>query len=193
MSTPTATLPIKTDNNMIDQSDINDPIVQDVLNEFRDELTSSKKKEEYKHMNMANSQLSPQQQQNQPSYAQQPMPSQQHYQQPSHTQQYSQGPQGPQGSQGQGPSQYQNSPYQYPRQTQTYSDSFPYFNIDFDIIKKNLIVVIIALLIYNTGLINIIYEKAPDYLQDNILPFDIYIRSVTFFITLYILSLFEYL
>jgi hypothetical protein len=191
MSTPTATLPIKTDNSIIDQSDINDPIVQDVLNEFRDELTSSKKKDEYKHMNIANAQLS-QQQQNQPSY-QQPMPPPQHqYQQPSHLpqnfQQSSQGPQGPQG-----PSQYHNSSYQYPRQTQAYSDSFPYFNIDFDIIKKNLIIVIIALLIYNTGLINILYEKAPDYLQDIILPFDIYIRSVTYFISLYILSLFEYL
>ena len=191
MSTPTATLPIKTDNNTIDQSDINDPIVQDVLNEFRDELSSSKKKDEYKHVNMANSQ-----QQQQPSYQQlqqqshQPLQQQHHqqpYQQP-HQQQYPQGPQGPQV-----PPNSNLSQYQYPKQNQMYSDSFPYFNIDFELIKKNLIIVIIALLIYNTGLINILYEKAPDYLQDNLLPFDIYIRSVTYFISLYILSSFEYL
>ena len=36
MSTPTATLPKTADNKKQDRNDINDPMVQDVLNEFRD-------------------------------------------------------------------------------------------------------------------------------------------------------------
>ena len=124
-----------------------------------------------------------------------PPHSQQHSQPPQYAQppQFSQQPQYAQ----QPPQQYQQPPYQnnyqYSRQNLAYNDSFPYFNIDFDIIKKNLIIVIIALLIYNTGIINMLYEKAPEYLQDNILSFDIYIRSATYFIVLYILSILEYL
>jgi hypothetical protein len=181
MSTPTATLPIKTDN-ITEHSDINDPIVQDVLNEFRDELSSSKKKDEYTH-----------------SHTNMPQHSQQHsqpplYSQPQHSpQQYQAPPQSQQSQLYQQPPHQPNYHNQYSRQNQTYNDSFPYFNIDFDIIKKNLIIVIIALLVYNTGLINMLYEKAPEYLQDNILPFDIYIRSATYFVVLYILSILEYL
>ena len=65
--------------------------------------------------------------------------------------------------------------------------------IDIELIKKNLIIVIIVFLIYNSGIINNIYDKIPDYLQENITTFDIYIKSTIIFIILYIISYLGYL
>lgn len=45
MSTPINNLPLKTQQSTDDSSDINDPLVQDVLNEFQEELVMSKKQE----------------------------------------------------------------------------------------------------------------------------------------------------
>ena len=42
MSTPISTLPMKTQQGANEANDINDPIVQDVLNEFQEELMLSK-------------------------------------------------------------------------------------------------------------------------------------------------------
>jgi hypothetical protein len=60
--------------------------------------------------------------------------------------------------------------------------------IDVELIKKNLIIVIIVFLIYFSGIINNIYDRIPEYLQDNILPLDIYIKTVSLFMILYIIS-----
>jgi hypothetical protein len=60
--------------------------------------------------------------------------------------------------------------------------------IDIELIKKNLIIVIIVFLIYFSGIINNIYDKIPEYLQENILSLDIYIKTASLFIILYIIS-----
>ena len=167
MSTPTSTLPLKTDRTSPDQSDINDPIVQDVLNEFREELMTSKNKEDNKQVQYNNNQMHEQQQQQQ---------QQQQYNQ----QQYNQQSQNDVNNQNKNVVAEKN-------------DNFPYMYIDFDVIKKSLVIVILAILIYHTGIINNLYEKVPEYLQENLNIFDIYIKSVSLFIILYTLILLQYI
>jgi hypothetical protein len=60
--------------------------------------------------------------------------------------------------------------------------------MDIELIKKNLIIVIIVFLIYFSGIINNVYDRIPEYLQENILPLDVYIKTVLLFIILYIIS-----
>ena len=73
MSTPISTLPLKTQpSNTAEANDINDPVVQDVLNEFQDELMMSKKSAMPQHPQMP------------------PMPPQQSYPPPQHSPQYPQ-------------------------------------------------------------------------------------------------------
>jgi len=171
MSTPTNSLPLKTDRTTIEQSDINDPIVQDVLNEFREELMTSKNNE---------------------NNGKQQQSSYQHptIQQPQIQQQFQQHPQQQQ--------QYQQQNYNDVNNNYTKSlaleknEILPYFNIDFDIIKKSLVLVIISLLIYHSGIINNLYEKVPEYLHENLNTFDIYIKSFTLFISIYLLTFFQY-
>jgi hypothetical protein len=155
MSTPINTLPLKTQQtNISETNDINDPLVQDVLNEFQEELMISKQH------------ASPSQHMHQ----QQPtmMPPQQQY----HNQQY----------------QQQHSNYKNNLNKSDYSSY-----LDTEVAKKSLILVIISLIIYNSGIINIAYEKMPDYLQDNLNNFDIYIKSLSLFAIIYVLSFFEYI
>jgi len=148
MSTPVNTLPLKTQqSNISDTNDINDPLVQDVLNEFQEELMISKQHAPpLQHM-----------------HHQQPpmmMPPQQQYHQ------------------------------QHPQHT----NKFDYSTyLDTEVAKKSLILVIISLIIYNSGIINTAYEKMPDYLQDNLNNFDIYIKSLSLFAIIYVLSFFEYI
>jgi len=177
MSTPTSTLPLKTDRTSPDQSDINDPIVQDVLNEFREELMSSKNNEDNKQ---------PQQQQlQQQQMYQQQMQNQQMQQQQMQQQQMQQ-----QQIQQQQMQQQNNDTNKIVLSEK--NENFPYFNIEFDVIKKSLVIVILSILIYNTGLINTLYEKLPEYLQENLNVFDIYIKSFSLFVILYTLILFQY-
>jgi hypothetical protein len=151
MSTPINTLPLKTQQpNISDTSDINDPIVQDVLNEFQEELMMSKH---------SKSQQSPVSQ----------MPPLPMYQQPQ---------------------THQHINYNY-RNTTKYDNITAY--IDTDVAKKSLILVIISLIIYHSGIVNTVYEKMPDYLQDNLNNFDIYIKSLSLFSIIYILSFFDYI
>jgi len=172
MSTPTNSLPLKTDRTTIEQSDINDPIVQDVLNEFREELMTSKNNEDNGKHQQSTPQYSP-------------------------IQQFQQLPQQPQ-QQPQQPQQYQQQNYNDINNNYTKNvaleknDNFPYFNIEIDIIKKSLVLVIISLLIYHTGIINNLYEKVPEYLHENLNTFDIYIKSITLFISIYLLTFFQY-
>lgn len=168
MSTPISTLPIKTQSVGGDTSgtnDINDPIVQDVLNEFQEELMLSK----------------------QPKMPPHPP----HPQQPQHASHASQPPlQAPYM-----PSQY---PPQYPPHSQhhgyqqsKYGDISSY--MDTEVAKRSLILVILAVIVYHSGIINTVYEKMPDNLQDNLNNFDIYIKSASLFAIIYVLSFFEYI
>ena len=185
MSTPTSTLPLKTDRTSPDQSDINDPIVQDVLNEFREELMTSKNKEDNKKGQQNKIEMQEQQQYQQQQQKQQQY-NQQQYNQPQYNQpQYNQ-PQYNQQSQNDANNQNKNVVAEK-------NDNFPYTYIDFDVIKKSLVIVILAILIYHTGIINNLYEKVPEYLQENLNVFDIYIKSVSLFVILYTLILLQYI
>jgi hypothetical protein len=147
-----------------DANDINDPIVQDVLNEFQEELMLSKQPRTPQAQQPPYIPLSPQQsqsqQQSQQSHAPQHPPMSPHY--PSY-------------------------PYGYNK----YDNISSY--LDTEVAKKSLILVILAVIIYHSGIINTVYEKMPDYLQDNLNNFDIYIKSASLFSIIYVLSFFEYI
>tara|TARA_B100000497_G_scaffold15515_1_gene17936 strand:+ start:636 stop:1118 length:483 start_codon:yes stop_codon:yes gene_type:complete len=160
MSTPTSTLngnTKKTDNN-----DINDPIVQDVLNEFRDEYS-------YKNKNTNSSMI--------PDYEDEVIeyPPDDNY--PPH------------------PPQNRRPEYnvydRYPPSQYHKNNSIT--NIDMELVKKNLMIVIIVLLIHNTSLISTFYDKMPEYLHENLNSYDILIKALSLFIILYVLSLFNYI
>jgi hypothetical protein len=180
MSTPINTLPLKTQHagganaaggtGATDMNDINDPIVQDVLNEFQEELMISKQPK------------SSQQQQSQ--YMPQMLPP--HSQHPPHPQYPPHQPHMP-------PSPYPShqSPMLYPPHNSKYDNISSY--LDTDVAKKSLILVILAIIIYHSGIINTVYEKMPDYLQENLTNFDIYIKSISLFTIIYVLSFFEYI
>jgi hypothetical protein len=169
MSTPINTLPLKTQQTNIDANDINDPIVQDVLNEFQEELHSSKQ------MNKAPMQMPSQQMQLLQQQQMQQMQQQQQQQQLLLQQQ-----------------QMQGGLLPVSKNNQNKFDNMSSY-LDIEVAKKSLILVIISLIIYNSGIINTMYEKMPEYLQDNLNNFDIYIKSASLFTIIYILSFFEYL
>ena len=191
--------------NSSEHNDINDPIVQDVLNEFRDEILISKNNKEMNvnlqppiihEMPSIGIPNSP----NNPSYSNQSHQSHQSHQSnqsnqsnQSHQQTYNQSPNQYYPSQSQ--SSYPPNPSQNP-----YSQHFNQHNkndymlyIDVELIKKNLIIVIIVFLIYFSGIINNIYDKIPEYLQENILPLDIYIKTLSLYMILYIISYIGYI
>jgi len=163
MSTPISTLPLKTQSSG-ETNDINDPVVQDVLNEFQDELMMSKQSKSHPSM--------PQQQPQYPSMSSQSYPPL-----PPHSQPHSQHSQ-----------HHQYPPYP----SQSKYDSISAY-IDTEVAKKSLILVILAVIIYHSGIINTVYEKLPDNLQDNLTSFDIYIKSISLFSIIYVLSFFEYI
>jgi len=188
-----------------EHNDINDPVVQDVLNEFRDEILISKNNKEMNvnlqppiihEMPSIGIPNSP----NNPSYSNQSNQSNQshqshqsHQSNQSHQQTYNQSPNQYYPSQSQ--SSYPPNPSQNP-----YSQHFNQHNkndymlyIDVELIKKNLIIVIIVFLIYFSGIINNIYDKIPEYLQENILPLDIYIKTLSLYMILYIISYIGYI
>jgi hypothetical protein len=164
---------MKTQQGANEANDINDPIVQDVLNEFQEELMLSKQP----RAPLASQHPQHPQQAPQPHASQQPpyMPSQYPPQYPpasphSHASQHS-----PQQRGGYG--KYDNiSSY-----------------LDTEVAKKSLILVILAVIIYHSGIVNTVYEKMPEYLQDNLNNFDIYIKSASLFSIIYVLSFFEYI
>jgi flagellar motor protein MotB len=169
MSTPISTLPLKTQQtNVGDTNDINDPLVQDVLSEFQEELMMSKQP---KPPQISQEQIIQQQQ----IMLQQQMQQQQMQQLQRQQQQQ----------------QQQQQMANTTHNTSKYDNILSY--IDIEVAKKSLILVIVSLIIYNSGIINIIYEKLPDYLQDNLNNFDIYIKSVSLFLIIYVLSFFEYI
>jgi hypothetical protein len=168
-------------NNSTEHNDINDPLVQDVLSEFRDELHLSKNKD-------INSNLQSQSPNNQHIPLSPNIMSSINNNQPP---QYFNNGIPPMYMPPQLSNTYNNQPpYSLPQNMNKY-DYMVY--IDIELIKKNLIIVIIVFLIYNSGIINNIYDKIPDYLQENITTFDIYIKSTIIFIILYIISYLGYL
>ena len=167
-------------NNTTEHNDINDPLVQDVLSEFRDELHLSKNKD-------INSNLQSQSPNNQHIPLSPNIMSSINNNQPP---QYFNNGIPPMYMPPQQSNTYNNHPYSLPQNMNKY-DYMVY--IDIELIKKNLIIVIIVFLIYNSGIINNIYDKIPDYLQENITTFDIYIKSTIIFIILYIISYLGYL
>jgi hypothetical protein len=170
MATPLNNLPLKTQQDNSDTSDINDPMVQDVLNEFQEELMMSKKTHE--------GHVPPQQLPQHPQHPQH----QQHQQQLQHPSNVP---------------QQMHLPY-YPQQpVNKYSinynnDKFPYNYIDVELIKKTLIVVIIAVLIFYTNIMHTIYEKLPPYAYDITVSFDVYVKGLALFIVLYVLGFMQY-
>jgi hypothetical protein len=159
MSTLISSLPLKTQQTNIENNDINDPIVQDVLNEFQDELMNSKQTN--KSQQMSPQQMLQQQQMQQQMLLQQP------------------------------PMIHQPTNYNSRYNGNKYDNISAY--LDTEVAKKSLILVIISLVIYHSGIINNVYEKLPDYLQDNLNNFDIYIKSASLFSVIYILYFFEYI
>lgn len=167
-----------------EHNDINDPVVQDVLNEFRDELLISKNN---KDMGLNTPPLiiqdmsgSNQSNSTHPSYPPPHSPPQQpsYHQQPPYPSSHPQQPPYP-------PSHQQHTPYS-PYTQMNKNDYMLY--MDIELIKKNLIIVIIVFLIYFSGIINNIYDRIPEYLQENILSLDVYIKTVLLFIILYVIS-----
>ena len=165
MSTPISTLPLKTQPpGATEVNDINDPVVQDVLNEFQDELMMSKQSKSHPQMpsHPPHPQMPPNPLQSYPSYPSHP----QHPYPPSHMY----------------PSHVNANKY----------DSIAYY-ADVEVAKKSLILVILAVIIYHSGIITTVYEKLPDNLQEGLTSFDIYIKSISLFSIIYVLSFFEYI
>jgi hypothetical protein len=153
---------MKTQQGANEANDINDPIVQDVLNEFQEELMLSK--------------------QPRAPLASQPPQQPQHSLPPQQASQYPPYPHA------------QQHPHALPQQRGGYGK---YDNIssylDTEVAKKSLILVILAVIIYHSGIVNTVYEKMPEYLQDNLNNFDIYIKSASLFSIIYVLTFFEYI
>lgn len=161
MSTSTSTL--NSNIKPVENNDINDPLVQDVLNDFRDEYTSKNKN--------ANSSMIPDYEDEVVEY-----PPNDNYPPPP-------------------PSYNKRQEYnladRYPPSPRNKNDSIT--NIDIELVKKNLTIVIIVLLIHNTSLMVTVYEKMPEYLHENLNSYDILIKAFSLFIILYVLSLFNYI
>lgn len=167
MSTPTATLPKTADNKKQDRNDINDPMVQDVLNEFRDEYSSNNKNNggDGGMLNDIDEMVSFPPEDNYP-------PPPMNYRRPQYNIQEN----------------YQNNQYQNNKY-----ENQSYLNFDIEIVKKNLTIVIIVLLIHNTGLMTFLYEKMPEYLHENLNAYDIVFKSMLLFIILYVLNIMHYI
>ncbi len=190
-----------------EHNDINDPVVQDVLNEFRDELLISKNNKDMSLntqpliiQDMTNGNQSNSSHPSQPQHPSYPSqsPHSSHPSQPPYPSHPSQPPYPSHPSHPSHPSQ--QSPYSqhpYPPHSHQQTSYSPYTQMnkndymlymDIELIKKNLIIVIIVFLIYFSGIINNIYDRIPEYLQENILSFDVYIKTLLLFIILYVIS-----
>jgi hypothetical protein len=172
MSTPISTLPMKTQQSGAaggagDANDINDPIVQDVLNEFQEELMISKQP---KFPQSMPPQMPPSHMLPPPQYPPSPYPSMAY---PPHS---------PNMNGGHGGNNNNNNKY----------DNISSY-LDTEVAKRSLILVILAVIIYHSGIINTVYEKMPEYLHENLSNFDIYIKSISLFSIIYVLSFFEYI
>lgn len=170
MSTPINNLPLKTQHSS-DNSDINDPMVQDVLNEFKEEMNITKNNQ------VVNPQIIPQQPMQ--SYGSQQIPSIQQIPQQQHIP----------------PPQFISHSNSYiPNSSNKYNYDTSYSSyIDSELIIKTLIITIVIIVIYNTEIITYIYEKLPMNISNIIQDYDIYIKFVLSFIIFYALAYFQYI
>ncbi len=187
-----------------EHNDINDPVVQDVLNEFRDELLISKNNKDMSLntqpliiQDMTNGNQSNSSHPSQPQHPSYPSqsPHSSHPSQPPYPSHPSQPPYPSHPSHPSQQSPYSQHPYPPHSHQQTSYSPYTQMNkndymlyMDIELIKKNLIIVIIVFLIYFSGIINNIYDRIPEYLQENILSFDVYIKTLLLFIILYVIS-----
>lgn len=187
-----------------EHNDINDPVVQDVLNEFRDELLISKNNKDMSLntqpliiQDMTNGNQSNSSHPSQPQHPSYPSqsPHSSHPSQPPYPSHPSQPPYPSHPSHPSQQSPYSQPPYPPHSHQQTSYSPYTQMNkndymlyMDIELIKKNLIIVIIVFLIYFSGIINNIYDRIPEYLQENILSFDVYIKTLLLFIILYVIS-----
>ena len=169
MSTPLNNLPLKTQNNIEStDNDINDPMVQDVLNEFQEELSTNT----ISSNNNTTSPQSPQIHQ----YISQPI--QQPVQQPMNNQTP------PQNSQNNIQSQQQKYNINFNNTDQGYGQ---YVNVD--IAKKITIITILVVVIIYSNILHMIYDKLPSSISEIIEQYDIYIKGTLIFIILYVLAI----
>lgn len=175
MSTPINNLPLKTQHSS-DNSDINDPMVQDVLNEFKEEMNITKNNQ------VVSPQIIPQHQVQ--SY------SSHHDQSVQHTV--------PQIS----PQNHMSPPPQFnshnnsyiPNSFHKYSYDTSYSSyIDSELIIKTLIITIIIIVIHNTEIFTYIYEKLPMNISNIVQDYDMYVKFVLSFIIFYTLAYFQYI
>ena len=191
MSTPINTLPLKTQqSNISETNDINDPLVQDVLNEFQEELMISKQHApQSQHMHQPPPMMPPQQQYHNQQYQQQHS----NYKNNLNKSDYS---------------TYLDtevakkslilviislSSEERLKHQQGLSDMREFQKQQSQQPQDSQQPQLQAELTNNSGIINTVYEKLPDYLQDNLNNFDIYIKSLSLFAIIYVLSFFEYI
>jgi hypothetical protein len=185
MSTPLNNLPLKTQPTNDETSDMNDPMVQDVLNEFQEELLISQKSspQQMQHQTLHHQpNQSPQQM---PQSISPNIPQQMNmYPQPTHTVHPSL------------PIQH-NSPMTQPQfmnnkiKNRDDDKPFPYNLIDTEILQKTLIILIIIILTYSSNVLPFLYDKLPDYISDIIESYDFFIKSIFIFFTIYILFMID--
>jgi hypothetical protein len=162
MSTPLANLPIKTQQNG-SNNELQDPLVQDVLKEFEEEIAASKKNT----FSNPQFQLPPPQFQPPPPQFQPPPPQfQQH------------------------PPQFQQFPSQFQQNKNSFFGLYlPNNIIDTDLIRKSLIITIIILLLNYSNIFNVLYNFLPTNINEIVNNYDFYIKSLTLFIIFYFLLL----
>jgi len=169
MSTPLTNIPLKTQQPISvspDNNDLQDPMVQDVLKEFEEEVAAAKK------INPTNQYQIPQQ------------PAQQQHAQQHAQQQYQQ------------PHNVSPSPVLYnsaPSGNSSFMSSIlPKNNlIDSSLGVKAIIITILVVLLNYTQLFPFIYEKLPDNISSLSLTYDFYIKTTILFLALYVLFLYE--
>ena len=157
MTTPINTLPLKTTPQQANESDLEDPMIQNVLKEFEDDMR-------------ADEAYSQQQAQSAPQYAlpQQAQLPQQYQQQQTQSSQYPQYPQHPQ------------YPHQYALNT-----SRKLFDID--TAKKTLIITIIVVLLQHNNILNILTSRLPESLNTYISGRELLINFLIIFLIFYAL------
>ena len=168
MSTPLNNLPLKTQNSNDENNDINDPMVQDVLNEFQEELIMSQKPNTHQQQSMpAPMPTTPP-----------PMPPPQHHQHYIHNI----------------PPPPIPPPPMHPMYNKKEENKqFPYNLVNIDILQKVLIIVIVTILIYSSNILPLVYDKLPSYLSDFMEVYDFFIKSFVIFIAIYVLFIFEFI
>jgi|SaaInlV_125m_DNA_1040241.scaffolds.fasta_scaffold13063_3 hypothetical protein len=158
MSTPTATLPVSNSSKTTENNDINDPIVQDVLKDFRETAQPNPKE----------SNMIPDYEEDTAEFATMDPPYPIHHR----------------------PRQQYNVYDNYPVET---NKEKSILNIDMDLVKKNLTIIILVLLVHNTGTMNMFYEKLPENMVDIAIANDILVKAFALFIILYLLMFFNYI